>query len=286
MAKKDKRNDSAQRARDLLRVHPETFRLADVDPEAIVTGPKSKGEAAEALQVLEKETDDLQERLWAAAKSGGSRQRLLIVLQGMDTAGKGGASKVVDRLLDPLGFQVVGFGKPTEEERAHHFLWRHERQLLEPGRIRLFDRSHYEQVLVVRVRNLEPWEQCYEEINAWEANLVADGLTILKIMLHISREEQTKRLLARLDDPTKHWKYNPSDVEERQLWEDYQRAYQDMLVRCSTDAAPWHVVPSNRKWHRDWCVGQLLFETLTEMNPQYPPTSFDVETEKARVRAS
>lgn len=282
---KKKEENGGFAVRELLRVRPESFRLADIDPEAIVAGPQDKEDALEELATLEPQTEELHERLWAAAK-GGSKQRLLILLQGTDTAGKGGASKAIDRLLNPLGFHVVGFGPPTPEEKRHHFLWRHELQLPEPGRIRLFDRSHYEQVLVVRVRNLEPWQQAYDEINAWEARLVADGLTILKLLLHISKEEQTQRLLARLDDPTKHWKYNPNDVLERQLWDDYQAAFQEALVRCSTDAAPWYVVPANRKWHRDWLVSHLLLETLEAINPQYPPSTLDVAVEKARVQAS
>lgn len=272
--------------RELLRVRPESFRLADVDPDEVVAGPDDRDEARAEIAALEEEVADLHERLWAAARAGGSRQRLLIVLQGMDTSGKGGAAKAVDRLLDPAGFAVVGFGKPTDEEKAHHYLWRHERQLPEPGRVRLWDRSHYEQVLVVRVHELGPWEGAYDEINAWEDALVRDGLTLLKVMLHISREEQAERLLARLADPDKHWKYNPADVDERKLWDAYQAAYEDALTRCSTDAAPWHVVPANHKWHRDWLVAHLVLETLREMDPRYPPGDFDVEAEIARVEAS
>jgi PPK2 family polyphosphate:nucleotide phosphotransferase len=272
--------------RELLRVRPGSFRLADVDPDEVVAGPDDRDEARAAIASLEEEAADLHERLWAAARAGGSRQRLLIVLQGMDTSGKGGAAKAVDRLLDPAGFAVVGFGKPTDEERAHHFLWRHERQLPEPGRVRLWDRSHYEQVLVVRVHRLGPWEGAYDEIEEWEDALVRDGVTFLKVMLHISREEQAERLLERLADPGKHWKYNPADVDERRLWDDYQEAYEDALTRCSTEAAPWYVVPANHKWHRDWLLAHLLLETLREMGPQYPPGDFDVATEVARVKAS
>ena len=272
--------------RELLRVRPDSFRLEAIDPGDVVAGPERKASAREAVQALEPRTGHLHERLWAAANVGGGKNRLLIVLQGMDTAGKGGATKAIDRLLDPLGFSVVGFGKPTPEEKRHHFLWRHKRQLPEPGRIRLFDRSHYEQVLVVRVHELKPWKEAYTEINDWEAKLVGDDLTILKIMLHISRDEQAERLVERLEDPTKHWKYNPEDIDERKLWDDYQASYQDMLVRCSTELAPWYVVPANRKWHRNWLVSHLLLETLEEMNPQYPPTDLNVDTEKERVRES
>lgn len=272
--------------RDLLRVDPASFRLADVDPDEVVAGPEDRRAARAEVAALEEEAADLHERLWAAARAAGSRKRLLIVLQGMDTSGKGGAAKAIDRLLDPAGFAVVGFGKPTEEEKAHHYLWRHDLQLPEPGRVRLWDRSHYEQVLVVRVHGLGPWEGSYDEINAWEEALARDGVTFLKVMLHISRKEQAERLLERLGDPDKHWKYNPADVDERRLWDVYQRAYEDALVRCSTEAAPWYVVPANHKWHRDWLLAHLLLEVLREIAPPYPPGDFDVATEIARVQAS
>lgn len=282
----EKHHGHERSVRELLRVHPSTFHLADVDPDAVVAGPTDKDQAREEIAALEEEVADLHERLWAAARAGGSRQRLLIVLQGMDTSGKGGAAKAIDRLLDPAGFAVVGFGKPTDEEKAHGFLWRHDLQLPEPGRIRLWDRSHYEQVLVVRVHGLGAWEGAYDEINAWEGDLVRDGITLLKVMLHISREEQAERLLERLADPDKHWKYNPADVDERRLWDVYQQAYEDALRRCSPEAAPWYVVPANHKWHRDWLVAHLLLETLRELDPKYPPGDFDVAAEIGRVKAS
>jgi PPK2 family polyphosphate:nucleotide phosphotransferase len=272
--------------RELLRVRPSQFQLHEIDADEIVAGPKKKSKAVKAAEELESQVADLHERLWAAHRAGNSNSRLLIVLQGMDTAGKGGATKAIDRLLDPLGFDVVGFGVPTEAEKQHHFLWRHEQALPRPGRIRVFDRSHYEQLLVVRIHQLGPWRDAYDRINQWESRLTAEGLTVLKIMLHISRQEQTERLLARLDDPTKHWKYNPRDIDERRLWEDYQEAYQDMLVKCCTDPAPWFVVPANRKWHRNWLISRLLLETLEMMNPQYPATDIDVDHEKQRVKES
>jgi len=152
--------------------------------------------------------------------------------------------------------------------------------------VTLFNRSPYEQVLVVRVHSLEPWETAYDEINAWEARLAADGVAILKVMLHISREEQAERLLDRLADPTKHWKYAPADVDERAFWNDYQAAYEDALVRCSSDVAPWHVVPANRKWHRDWLLGQLVLETLEAIPVEWPAADFDPAVERERVRES
>jgi PPK2 family polyphosphate:nucleotide phosphotransferase len=272
--------------RDALRVDPTQLDLEAIDPDQITVGPTDRKDAEEDIVALEKRVGELHDRLWAAAKVGGSAHRVLVVLQGMDTSGKGGAAKAFDRLLHPAGFAVVGFGVPTDEEKAHHFLWRHEQALPQAGKIVLFDRSHYEQVLVVRVHDLGPWQTAYDEINAWEAKLVADGVTIVKVMLHITRKEQRERLLDRLADPTKHWKYNPHDVDERKLWGDYRVAYEDMLRRCSTESAPWYVVPANHKWHRDWLLSQLLLETLEEIPVDWPPTTFDAAVETARVRES
>jgi PPK2 family polyphosphate:nucleotide phosphotransferase len=272
--------------RDALRVEPGGAALRQRDPRAITIGPDDRDRAQRDVEALEQRVGELHDRLWAAARAGGSEHRLLIVLQGMDTSGKGGAAKAFDRLLHPSGFVVVGFGKPTDEERAHHFLWRHERALPGPGRVTLFDRSHYEQVLVVRVHELEPWQTAYDEINAWEAELVGQGVTFLKVMLHISRAEQAERLLERLADPTKHWKYNPADVDERGRWDAYQEAYDEMLRRCSTDIAPWFVVPADRKWHRDWLLSHLLAETLEAIPVEWPETAFDPAVEAERVRRS
>ncbi|MCA9868528.1 MAG: polyphosphate kinase 2 family protein [Anaerolineae bacterium] len=273
--------------RDLLRVGPD-FQLSAVDPRRIVAGPADKAEARAAAAALEGEVTEWQERLFAESKGGGQR-RLLIVLQGMDTSGKGGAAKAIDRISEPIGLRMRSFGPPTREEKRRHFLWRINRALPPVGSIGIFDRSHYEDVLIVRVRNLVPediWSGRYDEINDWEKKLTDGGLVFLKCMLHISKEEQQQRLLDRLADPTKHWKYNPGDVDERQLWDQYQEAYQVALTRCSTDYAPWYVIPADRKWHRDWLLSNLVAETLREMNPQYPPTDFDVEVEKARVENS
>ena len=273
--------------RDLLRVGPD-FQLSAVDPRRIVAGPADKAEARAAAAALEGEVTEWQERLFAESKGGGQR-RLLIVLQGMDTSGKGGAAKAIDRISEPIGLRMRSFGPPTREEKRRHFLWRINRALPPVGSIGIFDRSHYEDVLIVRVRNLVPediWSGRYDEINDWEKKLTDGGPVFLKCMLHISKEEQQQRLLDRLADPTKHWKYNPGDVDERQLWDQYQEAYQVALTRCSTDYAPWYVIPADRKWHRDWLLSNLVAETLREMNPQYPPTDFDVEVEKARVENS
>lgn len=270
---------------DLLRVEPGSFRLSDIDPNAIAAGPHDKERARAECASLEAPVSELHDRLFAAAKRTGSPHRLLILMQGMDTSGKDGAAKQIDRLLHP-SFVVVGFGRPTVEEKRHHFLWRYDRHVPEPGEVVLFNRSPYEQVLVVRVHSLEPWESAYDEVNAWERRLVEEGTTLLKVMLHISRDEQAERLLDRLDDPTKHWKYEPADVDERAYWDDYQAAYQDVLVRCSTPVAPWHVVPANHKWHRDWLLSHLLVETLRSIPVEWPPADFDPEGEKERVRRS
>ncbi|MBP6786524.1 MAG: hypothetical protein KA170_02965 [Candidatus Promineofilum sp.] len=288
---KDAENESASElmvsVRDLLRVEP-GFELGAVDARRIVAGPAGKADARAAAAALEPEVTEWQERLFAESKGGGKR-RLLIVLQGMDTSGKGGAAKAIDRLSEPIGLRMTSFGPPTRDEKRRGYLWRINRALPPVGSIGIFDRSHYEDVLIVRVRNLVPedvWSTRYDEINEWEKKLTDGGLVFLKCMLHISKEEQQQRLLDRLDDPTKRWKYNPGDVDERQLWDQYQEAYQVALTRCSTAHAPWYVIPADRKWHRDWLLSNLVAETLREMKPQYPPTDFDVEVETARVRAS
>jgi PPK2 family polyphosphate:nucleotide phosphotransferase len=183
---------------------------------------------------------------------------------------------------------IVSFGVPTAEEREHDFLWRIRRALPAPGYVGVFNRSHYEDVLVVRVHELvhrRTWMKRYDQINRFERGLVDDGVVLLKIMLHISAEEQRTRLLTRLGDPSKHWKYNPRDVDERALWPAYQEAYADALTRCSTEHAPWYVVPADRKWYRNWAVTRLLRETLAGMKLAYPPAAFDVDAERRRLLA-
>ncbi len=292
MAKKNKNDKNDKKpappsVRELLRVGP-GFDLAAVDARRVVAGPKDKVAALAEVGALEAEVSDLQERLYAESRGGGKR-RLLVVLQGMDTSGKGGAIKALDRITEPLGTRIAQFGAPTKAELKKHYLWRIEQKLPPPGTIGVFDRSHYEDVLVVRVRNLVPaeeWEKRYDEINAWEKKWADDGIVFLKCMLYISPEEQKERLLARLAEPDKQWKYRPGDVDDRLLWDDFMQAYQVALTRCSTDHAPWYVIPADRKWHRDWLLTHLATETLREMNPHYPPTEFDVAAETARVMAS
>ena len=273
--------------RDLLRVEPgSAFRLSDVDPRSTPGTSAGKAEAREQLALLGPRLADLQERLYAGARHG-DRRRVLVVLQGMDTSGKGGAVEAVAGLVNPAGVRVTGFGKPTEEERAHDFLWRIEKALPAAGLLGFFDRSHYEDVLIVRVHDLVPpaeWEQRYARINDWEAELAAQGVTLLKVMLHLSEQEQRERLLARLDDPAKHWKINPGDIVERGHWAAYQEAYEAALTRCSTDVAPWHVLPADRKWYRNWALGHLLLETLEELDLQWPAPELDLDGMRAALQ--
>lgn len=266
----------------------------DVDVNALdaAATPGAPGGKEGARKELEKdaaELADLQERLYAESTIEGATRRVLLVLQGMDTSGKGGTIKHVVGLVDPLGCVIASFKKPTEEELAHHFLWRIRKAVPPPGKIGVFDRSHYEDVLVVRVHDLVPpevWEGRYDEINAFEHELAGSGMTIVKCFLHISYEEQRERLLERLDRPDKRWKFNPGDVDERGHWAEYMQAYSDALSRCSTDEAPWYVIPADRKWYRDFAVEQLLLETLRELDPRYPPRpELDIEALKARLLA-
>jgi PPK2 family polyphosphate:nucleotide phosphotransferase len=232
---------------------------------------------------------EMQQRLYAEGIVGSSRRRLLLVLQGMDTSGKDGTTKHVDSMMNPQGLRITSFKAPTPTERRHDFLWRIGRAVPAPGYVGIFNRSQYEDVLVVRVHSLVPeseWSTRYERINAFERGLQDDGVHIVKVFLHISRKEQASRLLARLDDPTKHWKYNPADVDERAFWDQYMTAYADVLERCNPGGTPWFLVPADRKWYRNWAVGRLVLEALQDMAPQYPPTDFDVTAERQRVLAS
>ncbi len=265
--------------------------LSAIDPAGTPGLPAKAGAhpkrwSAAQLSSIGRDLASFQERLYANAKVGGSRQRLLLVLQAMDCGGKDGTVRKVAGTMNPQGLQIATFGPPTEEERAHDFLWRIRRALPLPGYVGVFNRSHYEDVLVVRVHQLVPraeWSARYDQINAFERELATDGTTIVKVMLHISYAEQRRRLSARLDDPTKHWKYNAADVDERALWPAYQEAYADVLNRCSTGHAPWYVVPADRKWYRDWAVATLLRETFAELGLEYPRGDFDVTEERRRL---
>ena len=267
---------------------PAGFDLAAFDRSSTpgFPGGKSAGEALVAHHA--DELSDLQERLFAEGRSGGSRS-VLLVLQGMDTAGKGGIVRHVVGLVDPQGVAHRSFGVPTAEERRHHYLWRVRRALPRPGYIGVFDRSHYEDVLVARVDALAPADEIekrYDEINRFEEKVVTSGTTVVKVALLVSYEEQRTRLMERLERPDKFWKYNPSDVDSRAKWPAYQEAYQRMLDRTSTEVAPWHVVPADRKWFARLAVSELLLDALRGLDLGWPPADFDVEVEKERLAAT
>ena len=272
---------------DALRVG-EGFVLADVDTRSTpgFDGDKAAGE--EALAARAGEISQFQERLYAESK-GAVQRSLLLVVQGMDTSGKGGIMRHVVGQMDPQGVKYTAFKAPTKEEREHPFLWRIRNALPAPGQVGVFDRSQYEDVLIVRVHDLVPratWSRRYAQINDFEAKAIADGTTIVKVMLNISSDEQKARLTERLERPDKHWKYNPGDVDERLHWPEYRAAYQAVLEKTSTDAAPWFVVPADRKWYARLAVQNLVLEHLERMNPQWPPADFDVEAEKQRLAKS
>lgn len=263
------------------------FKLAEVDPQS-TPGFRGKKSDGEALLAAESSTiGDLQERLYANRTV--TNRSILLVLQAMDTAGKGGIIRHVVGAADPQGIALRAFKAPTRAEKRHDFLWRVRRQLPAPGYIGVFDRSHYEDVLIHRVRGFskpERIEERYGLISDFEAELAASGTAIIKVMLQISSDEQKARLRARLDDPAKQWKFNPGDIDERGRWDAYQEAYQIALTRTSTDAAPWYVVPANRKFYARIAVQRLLIDALKGFALEWPPVSFDVEAEKARLAES
>lgn len=273
-------------AHEALRSGPD-FLLADLDPSSTPGWDEGSKAAEKRMAEAGGELSAMQERLFADSRSGGTRS-ILLVLQGMDTSGKGGVVRHVIGMVDPQGVQLRAFGVPTEEERAQHYLWRIRRALPAPGRIGVFDRSHYEDVLVVRVHDLVPpdvWGARYDEINEFEQEVTAAGTTIVKVALVISADEQKARLGERLDRPDKYWKYNPGDLDERLLWPKYVAAYDAVFARTSTDVAPWHVVPADHKWYARLAVTELLFRALRDLHLDWPPADFDVETEKARLSA-
>ncbi len=273
---------------DLLRLPKGRVDMGELDPRAHpgFRGGKAAGKAA--LADLGPTVSDLQERLYAQSRAGGKR-RVLLVLQGMDTSGKGGVMRHCVGLLDPQGVDITSFKAPTAAERRHDFLWRIERHTPAPGMVGIFDRSHYEEVLVARVHRLAPAKEItrrYAAINAFERSLVGDETTVVKCFLNISAAEQADRLLERLKDPTKHWKFNPADIEERSRWEEYQRAYEIALERCNTAAAPFFVIPSDRKWYRNWAITTLLLEHLKALDLHWPEGDFDVDEQKSRLAAT
>lgn len=249
------------------------IRLQDFDPSWCGDEEKQRAQAETRRNV--QVVGELAYRLYAE-----NRRALLIVLQGMDTAGKDGTIRTVMDGINPQGCQVTSFKAPSEEELDHDFLWRIHRAVPRRGNVGIFNRSHYEDVLVVRVHGLVPekeWKQRYRRINEFERLLVEGGVRLVKFFLHISKEEQRKRLQARLDDPNKRWKFSRRDLEERKLWPLYQRAYEDALTRCNTEYAPWYIVPSDRKWYRNLVVSRVLRSVLEEMDPQFPPAEPGIE---------
>jgi PPK2 family polyphosphate:nucleotide phosphotransferase len=261
------------------------LRVAELDTSGTpgFTGGKKAGVAllAERSQVL----SDLQEKLYANGRSG-DRRSVLLVLQGMDTAGKGGIVRHVIGSVDPQGVDHAAFGVPTQEEQRHHYLWRIREALPRAGQLGVFDRSHYEDVLVVRVHNLVPptvWEPRYDEINAFERELVDEGITLVKVAMFVSLDEQKRRLAERLERADKFWKFNPADIDERAYWPAYQESYQAMLDRTSTEYAPWHVVPADRKWFSRLAVTELLIAALERLDLDWPLPTFDVEQQKRRL---
>ena len=245
----------------------QNIKLTDIDPDD--TGKfKQKDEAKELLEQNIERMAELQNILYAEGKHA-----LLIVLQALDAGGKDGTIRSIMSGVNPQGVRVTSFKRPTEEELAHDFLWRIHKAVPRRGMIGIFNRSHYEDVLVVRVHNLVPesvWQKRYEHINNFERLLADNGITILKFYLHISKEEQKERLQARLDQPHKRWKFDPRDLDERALWNDYWDAFETAFINCSTDIAPWHIVPANNKWYRNLVISEKIVETLEGLNLKYP----------------
>ena len=257
------------------RIEPDSkIDLSKWDPEDSSEFDGNKEEGRAALANLNRKLAELQEILYAEHK-----HKVLIVLQAMDTGGKDGAIRHVFNGINPQGVRVASFKVPSAIEMDHDYLWRIHQQAPGKGEMVIFNRSHYEDVLVVRVHKLVPeevWKRRYEQINNFEKLLAEEGTTILKFYLHISSEEQKERLRARLEDPTKHWKFDPNDLKERQLWKEYMRAYEDALEKTSTKYAPWYIVPANKKWYRDLVMASVILGTLKDLNMEYPQPKYDV----------
>ena len=255
--------------------------LSDWAPDSTPAWKGDKDAALPVLQQFNAELESLQELLFAEGK-----HKVLIVLQGMDTSGKDGVIRRVFEGVNPQGVRVASFKVPTAPELARDYLWRVHQQVPARGEMVIFNRSHYEDVLVVRVHNLVPdeqWQRRYDQINAFERLLAEEGTTILKFFLHIDLEEQRERLLARLDEPDKNWKFNPGDLDERKLWDKYQKAYEDVLSQTSQGYAPWIIVPANRKWYRDLVISAILVDTLKDLNMQYPQPAENLEAYRTQL---
>jgi PPK2 family polyphosphate:nucleotide phosphotransferase len=259
--------------KDYLVTDGKGFRLADHDPGA-TSGVAGKDEGRAEVAELTARLDDVQEKFYADG-----RYKLLVVLQGMDTSGKGGAIRAAFEGLDPSGVRVTSFKAPTAPELAHDFLWRVHAHAPADGQIAIFDRSHYEDVLIVRVHDLVPekrWKARYEHIRTFEKLLADEGTIIRKFFLHISNDEQAERLQARLDNPNKHWKFRLADLAERERWDDYMEAYEEAIRRTATPHAPWIVVPADHKWHRDLVICRTIVETLEGLDLRWPPSVDDL----------
>jgi PPK2 family polyphosphate:nucleotide phosphotransferase len=257
-------------------------KLKKIDPGG-TPGCDSKEQAIEELPGMLEDLRALQYRLFAE-----NRRAVLVVLQAMDAAGKDGLVRGVFSGFNPQGCSVTPFKAPCAEELDHDFLWRIHKAVPPKGEIGVFNRSHYEDVLVVRVHGLVPpevWKPRYDQINAFEKLLTANRVTIVKFFLHVSREEQKKRLLERLDNPERNWKFSEADLAERKYWDDYQAAYEDALGRCSTPQAPWYVIPADHKWYRNWAVAHILLRTMRDMTLKFPAPRGDVDTLKRKLRA-
>ena len=258
------------------RIPPKSkINLKDFDPNETNLFDGGKKEAKAAMVELNQKLSELQELLYAEGK-----HKLLIILQAMDTGGKDGTIRSVFEGVNPQGVKVASFKTPTALELSHDYLWRIHQHTPARGEVVIFNRSQYEDVLVVRVHSLVPeevWSKRYEHINAFERMLCDEGTTILKFYLHIDLKEQAKRFLARVEDPTKQWKFNPGDLAERERWADYMQAYEDMLNRTSTAWAPWYVIPANKKWYRNWLIAKIVVKTLKDLDMRYPQPAEDLE---------
>jgi len=266
----------------------EGFSLADADADATPGYPGNKADGQTILAELDSALAELQEKLFAESRFGG-KKRMLLILQAMDTAGKGGIVNHVMAAMDPQGVQFKAFKAPTEEEKSYDFLWRIEKAVPAAGMVGIFDRSHYEDVLIHRVHNWATPEEIkrrYRAINEFEARQTDAGTKIVKVMLNISRDEQKSRLLARLDNPAKHWKYSSGDLKERAFWDDYMDAYQAAFDATSTEVAPWHVVPANKKWYARIAVQQLVLGALSDLRLEWPKAELDVPVERELVERS
>lgn len=264
------------------------FSLADADPDATPGYPGNKADGQAILAELDGALAELQEKLFAESRFGG-KKRMLLILQAMDTAGKGGIVNHVMATMDPQGVQFKAFKAPTEQEKSYDFLWRIEKEVPAAGMVGIFDRSHYEDVLIHRVHNWATPEEIkrrYRAINEFEARQTDAGTKVVKVMLNISRDEQKSRLLARLDNPAKHWKYSSGDLKERAFWNDYMDAYQAAFEATNTEAAPWHVVPANKKWYARIAVQQLVLGALSDLRLEWPKSEFDVPIERELVERS